>query len=512
MSFMLAAITRPLAAISFDVALACGVVALVAFASSAMLTPVLARLALRLGVTDTPGLRKVHSKVTPYFGGVAVVAAILIACAFASWKSADSSIHVDSISPALWSVFGGAAAIFLLGLIDDIVGLRARYKLVAQLLVAGTVWTCGVRVETVGLGVGLGLDLGSFSLIFTVLWIVGVTNALNLIDGIDGLAGGIGAIAATALALLAIQAGDLVSAGMLAALAGALSGFLVHNFHPARVFLGDSGSLTLGFLLATCSITSSGKSATFLSILVPIAALGVPIFDTAFSMLRRALERRSIFSPDRNHIHHRMLDRGLGQRRVVLWIYAETALACGIGLGAMRMEPWTVALAVLAVVAFHVSFFRAVGSVRLRESLHAFRRTREFLRRSAAQRQEYETLQLHMREAVDLDAWWFALQLAADRLGFAQLEIILASESSAARALNWERATDRATVDLKLTHVAPEGHREMLVRAKLVTEESLESVGRRFSLFGRLLDEYAAFEVEAGTKVSHPHPRRIAAS
>ncbi len=230
------------------------------------------------------------------------------------------------------ALLGSAAFIFLLGLVDDLRHLPARFKLLAELAAAGTLCLVGVRIDEISLVDGYSVSLGWFGCPLTLLWVVGITNAVNLSDGLDGLAAGISAIACGVIAALAINSDNPMMAVFALSLVGSLSGFLVFNFHPAQIFMGDCGSLFLGFTIAASSVMCMTKSSAIVGLTLPALALGIPIFDTLFSMLRRFLERRSLFAPDRRHFHHRLLEMGLHQRHAVMIIYVLTLLSSGLGL------------------------------------------------------------------------------------------------------------------------------------------------------------------------------------
>jgi UDP-GlcNAc:undecaprenyl-phosphate GlcNAc-1-phosphate transferase len=224
-------------------------------------------------------------------------------------------------------MLGGALAVHLLGLLDDLKPMRARYKLAGQLLIAVGVYWAGLRIESVLIPGGSVIDLpGWLGLICTVVWLVGITNAVNLIDGLDGLAAGTSLIALATLFAVSVVFEQPAAALLCCVLAGATSGFLRFNFQPASIFLGDSGSLFLGFMLAGLGILGSEKVDGAPALLVPLLALGLPVIDTAVAIFRRHLRRHPIFLADRGHIHHRLLALGQSPRRVALILYGTSAI------------------------------------------------------------------------------------------------------------------------------------------------------------------------------------------
>lgn len=303
--------------------------ALTAFVLCFLLTPLVAHWSRRQGLLDQPNAgRKVHLEPVPRTGGVAIVLAYAASVGLLLVSPLHGATSVDM--PLALHLFPAVGVIFLVGLYDDIIGLRARVKLLGQIVAAGLAFYGGVRVTAIG-----HVDVPLLaSLPLTVLWLVACTNAFNLIDGVDGLAAGIG-LFATFTILAAALFGHLSPLALaVAPLLGALLAFLRYNFNPASIFLGDSGSLTIGFMLGCFGAIWSQKSATLLGMAAPLMALAVPLLDTAIAVLRRFIRHQPIFSPDRNHLHHRLLDRGFSPRQVVLIVYG----ACGVAAAFSLLE------------------------------------------------------------------------------------------------------------------------------------------------------------------------------
>jgi UDP-GlcNAc:undecaprenyl-phosphate GlcNAc-1-phosphate transferase len=302
-----------------------------ALVASCLLTPLVRSVAFAQGFVARTGGRHIHAGRIPRIGGIALAVGWGLALvAFLPLSSLGTQALEQSRMQFL-GILTGALLLCVVGAVDDIRGLRVHLKLAAQIGVAVLAYACGVRVEAVLLPFVGTLSMGVFALPVTVLWVVGITNAVNLIDGLDGLAAGVSLFAAVTGLVVAVQNGSLLIALSLSALTGVLVGFLFYNWNPARVFMGDSGSYFLGYVLATTSLAGAvqQKASTAVSLLIPVVALGLPIFDTLFSMLRRFLERRPIFSPDQGHIHHRLLELGLTHRRAVVVLYGVSiAFAC----------------------------------------------------------------------------------------------------------------------------------------------------------------------------------------
>ena len=285
-----------------------------AFVCAYGLTPSVGALAERVHAVDLPGEeRKIHKRAVPRLGGIAILAAFF--AALLSFSRADA---------ALSAVLRAALLIALMGAADDCFTLRSPLKLAVQLIASLLAWRGGARIEVLGLpfsGAARFVRVEALSLPLTLLWLTACTNALNLIDGLDGLAAGVAAIASGSMLLIAAALGEAEIAVFLAALAGACLGFLPFNRSPARIFMGDVGSQLLGFLLGAAALLGMFKSHALLSVFAPLLALGLPLGDTAFAFLRRALRGQNPLQADRGHIHHRLLDAGLGQKRVVLLLY-----------------------------------------------------------------------------------------------------------------------------------------------------------------------------------------------
>jgi len=304
------------------------------------LTPIVVRLASRRGLYDALSDRKVHSRPVPRLGGIAIVAGFFAPLLGILLVDAGIGERLTTSSTQLVGLFAGGLLIAGLGLFDDLRGANARQKLVVQIGVALLMWALGYRIESVTNPFGGVIELGALALPVTVLWFVGVINAVNLIDGLDGLAGGIGLISVCTLMVLALLDGDLLGALLCAALAGSLVGFLFFNFNPARIFMGDTGSLFLGFVLAAFSISTQAKSSAAIALTVPLLALALPIVDTMLAIGRRVRARKNILEADQEHIHHKLLRAGFSHRGAVLTLYVLAALlACLAIVTRLGSEP-----------------------------------------------------------------------------------------------------------------------------------------------------------------------------
>lgn len=307
-------------------------VALLAFSAfllAFIFTPVCRRFAVARGWMDLPDKdRKRHPVPVPRIGGVPIVLAYAGAFAFVVLMGIPGVAANEMSSPSALKLVPAAVVIFLTGLIDDIYGMPAGRKLIGQILAAVLACLGGIQITAL-VSFPLGDVVGP---IVTVVWLVACSNAFNLIDGVDGLASGLGFLATVTVLVAGLLYGDWGLVVATAPLAGALLGFLLFNFNPASIFLGDAGSLWVGFMLGCYGVIWSQKSATLLGLIAPMMALCVPLLDTALSILRRFLRRQPIFSADHGHIHHRLLDRGLTPRRVALMLYAASGVAACLSI------------------------------------------------------------------------------------------------------------------------------------------------------------------------------------
>jgi UDP-GlcNAc:undecaprenyl-phosphate GlcNAc-1-phosphate transferase len=310
------------------------------------LTPLVGAASRAFGLVDAPGGRKVHLVSVPRLGGVAVIGAATLALMVSQVTPGVGSI-VETLRPVT-PILIGAGLVFAVGVLDDLRPLPPWPKLCVQIIAAVVVMASGLLIERITIA-GQTWQLGIWSWPLTLLWIVGLTNAFNFIDGIDGLAAGISVIAGATCAAILISRGHVPEAMLLAALVGATLGFLVYNFAPASIFLGDGGSLPVGFVLATTAITGWQKGATALAAGVPLLIFALPIADTTSALARRlfrpserdtsiAATVRRIFEPDRDHIHHRLLALGLSTRRTVVTLYLMTLVLALIALSTAQFN------------------------------------------------------------------------------------------------------------------------------------------------------------------------------
>lgn len=297
------------------------IVFLIPIVLSYLLTPLAKYTAKKIGAIDVPkDDRRVHKVPIPRLGGLAIYLATII-----------SMLIFLKLDRSIVSIMIGGTIIVIAGIIDDVKPMSARLKLFFQILSAIVLIAGDVKIEYIGnpfVRHGI-INLGVFSIPVTIFWVIGITNTLNLIDGLDGLSAGVGAIAAVSLFFVAASI-DYIDTSMVmilcAIIAGSAFGFLPHNFNPAKIFMGDTGALFLGYMLSVVAMEGVMKSVATITIVVPILALGLPIFDTAFAIFRRVINKRPISEADKGHVHHRLLDKGLSQKQAVLVLYMVSAV------------------------------------------------------------------------------------------------------------------------------------------------------------------------------------------
>lgn len=292
---------------------------LIAFGVTYLLTPIIRHWAIAKGFYDKPDARKVHKGNIPRLGGVAIFLGYLAALAYSLEFTEEK-----------WGLLVGTIILVLVGLVDDIKGIGPKTKLLGQVLAAAALVVNGVNIGWITNPWGNLIYLPEwFAIPMTIFWIVAFINIVNLIDGLDGLAGGICLIACVTILGVTVAMGQTETALITVSLAGAISAFLKYNFNPAKIFMGDTGSMLLGYTIGAISVIGVVKTATTVALLVPVIVLGVPIMDTSFAIVRRYMNGKPIFKPDKGHLHHRLLANGLSQKQAVLLMYVAT-IAFGI--------------------------------------------------------------------------------------------------------------------------------------------------------------------------------------
>lgn len=327
--------------------------AIISFLLSVFIVPAVIYVSQKKGLVDNPGTRKIHTHPIPRLGGVAIWIATMLTFVFLT------ALSYYPYGSRLSGVLIGSTLMFLLGLIDDIYCLDAKFKFFIQISIATIAFCLGTQIEHVWLPFGIHFGLGIFSWPVTVLWIVGVSNAVNFIDGIDGLAGSVISVSAVTLGLIAASLTTSATISPLIAfiLAGAMLAFLSYNFNPARIFMGDSGALFAGFMLATLSVTGVMRIESF-GMWVPVLVLIVPVADIFFSSTRRLLKGKSPFVADAEHIHHKLLHAGFSQNKTVIILSLVSVLSgfTAVLLINVSVIKYFIYAVVLAVIMILINF------------------------------------------------------------------------------------------------------------------------------------------------------------
>ena len=327
----------------------------ICFFASILLTPLVKKLAFKIGATDKPNQRKVHSRIMPRLGGLAIFLSFIIGTLI----SEPGNLMYGEFH---WSIIIGAAIIILTGMVDDVKEISPKVKLFGQIAAAAVVVIYGgLKVEFINLPFGGIIGFGYLSIPITMIWIIGITNAINLIDGLDGLDDRVSSIALFSFAGMSmVMCNQYVT--IMALIVGASTiGFLFYNFHPAKIFMGDTGALFLGYIIAVLSLLGY-KNVTFISLIIPVIILGVPISDTFFAIIRRLVNKQPLSAPDKSHLHHCLLKLGFTHSQTVLLIYAMAAL---FGLAAFVFSQSTVWGSIIVILALLITIELVVESIGL---------------------------------------------------------------------------------------------------------------------------------------------------
>lgn len=302
------------------------------------MTPLVIKFAIKFGFVDKPNERKVHTRIIPRLGGLAIFASFNVGMVLAFFLT-DLFAGQENM---FYALLIGGSIIAITGIIDDKLELSPFKKLIGQVLAAATVIAFNIKVSGVTHPFAEEIiPLGYLAIPITLFWIIAITNAINLIDGLDGLAGGISGIAALSISIIAFLSGQFDKGFLALILVASLVGFLIFNFHPAKIFMGDVGSMFLGFILSVLTVQEL-KQITILGVMVPILLLAIPILDTLYAMVRRKIAHKPMFQPDKHHLHHRLLKRGFSQRKAVMIIYLISLCFATLGILIPYLSTWAI--------------------------------------------------------------------------------------------------------------------------------------------------------------------------
>lgn len=324
---------------------------LIALIVAYVLTPGVKKLAIKVGAVDKPNARKVHTHAIPRLGGLAIYIGFMAAVFFCV-----------PVRHELLGLLLGCTAIVALGIWDDICNIPAKVKLVGQIVAACIPIAFGIQIEWLTNPFGTLIVLPELVAVpVTIFWIIGFTNTVNLIDGLDGLAAGVSFIASVSMFLLAYTMNQYLPAMIIVAMAGAALGFLQYNFNPAKIFMGDTGSMLLGYTMAVAAVLGLVKTAATIALVVPLIALGLPILDTLFAIIRRKMSGVPIFQPDKGHLHHRLLALGMSQKQAVLIMYFVSIVLGIVALFVANVNYQTGIATVLVVLAVIIYTAKRLG-------------------------------------------------------------------------------------------------------------------------------------------------------
>src|SRR5690625_1021849 len=316
----------------------------IALFASFLLTYPVRKLAIKWNIVDLPNYRKIHTEITPRFGGIAIFIGSMLGL-----------LYLLPSNEHMFAIVSGAFVIVITGALDDRYDIRPIVKLTGQFIAASFLVSSGLIIEQVTLPFLGKIDLGFISVLVTVFWVIGITNAINLIDGLDGLATGVSTIALISILIMAIIDSQLIVVYFSTVLIGANLGFLYHNYYPAKIYMGDTGSNFLGYMIAVISMLGLFKNIAFLSFLIPILILAVPIFDTLFAMARRIKTGESIMMADNKHIHYQLLRLGFSHRVTVLIMYGFSAVFGALAILFSKASfMLSVIISVIAFVLIHI--------------------------------------------------------------------------------------------------------------------------------------------------------------
>lgn len=420
---------------------------------SLILSPLMGKLGTQLGAVDMPSSRKVHTKPIPRTGGLAIFIAFMLTLLISTcFMTRVSDLLV--LDRQIIFFFLGAAICFATGLVDDFHRLKPGIKFIMQIAGASVAFAGGLRIDQFDI-MGISVGFGFSSYFITMLWFILFINAVNLVDGLDGLAAGVVFFTAAVMVVLSVMSNSFLSAMLFSALGGAVLGFLRYNFNPATIFLGDGGSYFLGYAVAGFSIMGSVKSQVSAALLIPLLALGIPLFDTILSPLRRFARGRKMFAPDNGHIHHRLLDMGLTARKAVLIIYVLTFGLCLAAVIMVNIRDEQAGLFLIVLGAGAILFTRKLGYFEYIASDKIYGWFRDFADEAglSRDRRSFLSLQIDMSKSTRFDDLWATFCRAVKMLEFDLVELELDQKSDFLKEgnrdqLRWQRDNFDDRMDL----------------------------------------------------------------
>jgi UDP-GlcNAc:undecaprenyl-phosphate GlcNAc-1-phosphate transferase len=472
--------------------------ALSALLLTLVFTPIVRIVCVRLGWTDQTGPRKVHLAPVPRTGGIAILGGYAVAFLMLLCSPLGGSRSVSAALPGVWALLPAVLVAFTTGLLDDVFGLKPWMKILGQIAAAALACNAHVQIQSVA---GYSIASTWWHVPLTILWLVACSNAFNLIDGLDGLAVGVGLFATATTFLSALLTGNYALALVTAPLLGALLGFLPYNFHPASIFMGDCGSIPVGFLLGCFGVIWSQKSATLLGMTAPLLALAIPLLDTALAVARRFLRHQPLFGADRGHIHHRLLARGFTPRRVAYILYAFAGTAAGLSLLIGSVGNHVPGLALVAFCAIVWLAIQYLGYEEFDAARHMI--FGGIFRRTLNANLSISQLETAVHVAATLDECWDALVQTSRGLGFSEASVQFNGRHLTARLAEVDSA-ECWDLRIPLNH---SGH--VYLRVPLHSAQPPATISRLVTAVGtNFANKMASFAVHPATPPTEGTTRR----
>ena len=492
---------------------------LLSLSTTLILTPVIREFTFRRGWVDAPSKRKVHTSAMPRLGGVAIYIGFFFSILSLLISPNERIRQIYNEPLLIWIAFG-SVPLFIMGVWDDFRRINPFFKLAVQITAACVAYFGGLRIANLAMPWGASYSLGIASLPVTVFWIILVTNALNLIDGLDGLAAGVSLFATISLLIICLINNNFIVAFGLAALAGSCLGFLRYNFNPASIFMGDSGSYFLGYMLASFGIIGSMKSQTTVAILIPIIALGVPLMDTLLAPVRRFIIGKKLFQPDKSHIHHRLIKRGFSHRNAVLIMYGVTVCMGIFSLVSVHAADKHAGLFFLALGLLLFGAFRRLGYLEYLAMDKVLGYFRDVTDEIGLQRGRRTFLghQKAIQEARTMDETWQCITTAMASLDMDCVEISIFSNRfniGPASHYDWYVSEDakklcddkESVLSLSLPLVNHKYHGTLFIKKDMNRSPLSQHTLRRIEQLRRtLVDRLTRFQIEADNQQTHCEP------
>jgi exopolysaccharide biosynthesis WecB/TagA/CpsF family protein len=473
------------------------------------LVPLVSRVARKYRFVDDPGPRKVHEKPIPRIGGIALFLSTLSLIAFTFFVGNHLSEYLHEVGTEFLVLLIASSFVFAVGLIDDLYSLPGYVKLLCVIGASIAICASGASLNSISVGRWFEYETGWAAWPLTLLWITTITVCMNFVDGLDGLAAGTALIVCGTIALMAFLSGQIAMVILMLALLGSVTGFLFFNFYPAKIFMGDCGSMFLGFMIGAGSVVCQAKTPTFIGLAAPFLALGVPILDTGIAVIRRRIvERRSIFAADQNHLHHRLLNLGLHQRTVVIVIYAITGISASLGVLMMTVEGgWSVALFGIGLLLL-LALLGCLHGGRLYDIILALKRNRTIVQESKIAKHDFEDAETRMRNARSFGAWWQTLSEMAQQMNFQSLGIWNRHRDHYVLTREWSIPDGSLAVGKTMRLTLPlheNGITKWELRARIWINDFLELSGHQAMLLARLMDEFPPPELEQEAELLDRH-------